>query len=48
MLQTVAVMGPARINAPLTQALTAPMLGALHRRGTGVAGAGRRRASRSA
>jgi hypothetical protein len=34
MLQTVAVMGPARINAPLTQALTAPMLGALHRRGT--------------
>jgi hypothetical protein len=37
MLQTVAVMGPARVNAPLTQALTAPMLGALHRRGTGVA-----------
>ena len=36
MLQTVAVMGPARINAPLTQALTAPMLGALHRRGTSV------------
>src|SRR4051794_17663089 len=36
MLQTVAVMGPARINAPLTQALTAPMLGALHRRGAGV------------
>ncbi len=36
MLQTVAVMGPARVNAPLTQALTAPMLGALHRRGTSV------------
>ena len=27
MLQTVAVMGPARVNAPLTQALTAPLLG---------------------
>ena len=27
MLQTVAVMGPARVNGPLTQALTAPMLG---------------------
>ena len=40
MLQTVAVMGPARINAPLTQALTAPMLGALHRRGTSVPAAG--------
>src|SRR5215213_5510295 len=36
MLQTVAVMGPARVNGPLTQALTAPMLGALHRRGAGV------------
>jgi hypothetical protein len=35
-LQTIAVMGPARVNAPLTQALTAPMLGALHRRGTRV------------
>ncbi len=34
MLQTVAVMGPARINAPLTQAMTAPLLGHLHRRGT--------------
>src|SRR4051794_18979025 len=34
MLQTVAVMGPARVNGPLTQALTAPLLGALHRRGT--------------
>jgi hypothetical protein len=37
MLQTVAVMGPARVNGPLTQALTAPLLGALHRRGTGLA-----------
>ena len=37
MLQTVAVMGPARVNGPLTQALTAPLLGALHRRGTPVA-----------
>ena len=36
MLQTVAVMGPARVNGPLTQALTAPVLGALHRRGTSV------------
>jgi hypothetical protein len=36
MLQTIAVMGPARVNGPLTQALTAPTLGALHRRGTPV------------
>jgi hypothetical protein len=36
MLQTVAIMGPARVNAPLTQALTAPMLGRLHRRGTPI------------
>src|SRR3954452_15465018 len=36
MCQTVAVMGPARVNGPLTQALTAPLLGALHRRGTRV------------
>ena len=33
MLQTVAVMGPARINAPLTQAITAPMMGRLRARG---------------
>ena len=32
MLQTVAVMGPARINAPLTQAMTAPMMGRLQAR----------------
>jgi hypothetical protein len=36
MLQTTAVMGPARVNGPLTQALTAPMLGTLHRRGARV------------
>ena len=36
MLQTTAVMGPARVNGPLTQALTAPLIGALHRRGTSV------------
>jgi len=35
MLQTVAVMGPARINAPLTQAITAPMMGRLQARGVG-------------
>ncbi len=34
MLQTTAVMGPARVNGPLTQALTAPLIGVLHRRGT--------------
>jgi hypothetical protein len=33
MLQTVAVMGPARVNAPLTQAITAPMIGRLQARG---------------
>jgi hypothetical protein len=33
MLQTVAVMGPARVNAPLTQAITAPMMGRLEARG---------------
>src|SRR3954464_5325153 len=31
-LQTVAVMGPARINNPLTQAITAPLLGRLEAR----------------
>ncbi len=36
MLQTTAVMGPARVNGPLTQALTAPLLGTLNRRGTRV------------
>ena len=33
MLQTVAVMGPARINNPLTQAITAPLLGRMEARG---------------
>jgi hypothetical protein len=33
MLQTVAVMGPARINNPLTQAITAPAMGRLQARG---------------
>jgi hypothetical protein len=32
LLQTVAVMGPARINNPLTQAMTAPLLGRLEAR----------------
>ena len=32
-LQTIAVMGPARVNAPLTQAITAPMMGRLQARG---------------
>jgi hypothetical protein len=37
MLQTVAVMGPARISGPMTQAITAPMMGRLQARGAGVA-----------
>jgi hypothetical protein len=37
MLQTVAVMGPARINAPMTQAITAPMMGRLQARGARIA-----------
>jgi hypothetical protein len=36
MLQTVAMIGPARFGVPLTQALTAPLLGALERRATPV------------
>ena len=32
MLETVAIVGPLRLNAPLTQAMTAPLLGAMHRR----------------
>jgi hypothetical protein len=35
MLETVAIIGPARIGVPLTQAVTAPMLGRLHARGVG-------------
>jgi hypothetical protein len=33
MLQTVAIVGPVRFSAPLTQALSAPLLGAMHARG---------------
>ncbi|MEA2159780.1 MAG: hypothetical protein QOD66_2160 [Solirubrobacteraceae bacterium] len=33
MLQTVAVFGPLRFSAPLTQALSAPLVGAMHARG---------------
>jgi hypothetical protein len=35
MLETVAIIGPARFGVPLTQALSAPMLGRLHARGAG-------------
>jgi hypothetical protein len=35
MLETVAIMGPARFSVPLTQALSAPMLGRQHARGHG-------------
>ncbi len=37
MLQTIAIIGPARITVPLTQALTAPLLGSLEARGAAVA-----------
>jgi hypothetical protein len=37
MLETIAIIGPARITVPLTQALTAPLIGALHARGATVA-----------
>jgi hypothetical protein len=37
MLQTVAMIGPARFSVPLTQGLTAPLLGALEARTTPVA-----------
>ena len=33
MLQTVAILGPLRLSAPLTQALSAPLLGSMHSRG---------------
>jgi hypothetical protein len=33
MLQTVAMVGPLRVSAPLTQALSAPLLGWMHSRG---------------
>jgi hypothetical protein len=35
MLQTVALMGPARVNGPLTQAASAPLVGRLYARGRG-------------
>jgi hypothetical protein len=35
MLETVAIIGPARFGVPLTQALSAPVLGRLHARGVG-------------
>ena len=35
MLETVAIIGPARFGVPLTQALTAPILGRLYARGVG-------------
>jgi hypothetical protein len=35
MLETVAIIGPARVGVPLTQAISAPMLGRLHARGAG-------------
>jgi hypothetical protein len=36
MLQTVAIMGPARVSIPLTQAITAPLLGRMEARGHGT------------
>lgn len=33
MLETVAIFGPLRINNPLTQAITAPLMGAMHAKG---------------
>jgi hypothetical protein len=35
MLETVAIIGPARFGVPLTQAMSAPLLGRLHARGVG-------------
>jgi hypothetical protein len=35
-LQTIALIGPARFSVPLTQALTAPLIGSLQRRATPV------------
>jgi len=36
MLQTVAILGPARISVPLTQAISAPVLGRMEARGHGT------------
>ena len=35
MVETVALIGPARVNGPLTQALNAPVVGSLYARGAG-------------
>ena len=35
MLETVAIIGPARLGVPLTQAVSAPIIGRLHARGVG-------------
>lgn len=37
MLQTIAVLGPSRVSVPLTQALSAPLLGRLQARGVRLA-----------
>jgi hypothetical protein len=37
MLQAIAVLGPSRVSVPLTQALSAPLLGRLHERGDHLA-----------
>lgn len=37
MLQAVAVLGPSRVSVPLTQAVSAPLLGRMHARGRRVA-----------
>ncbi len=37
MAQSIAVLGPSRISIPLTQAVSAPLLGRLHRRGAHLA-----------
>ena len=37
MLQAIAVLGPSRVSVPLTQALSAPLLGRMHARGTRLA-----------
>ena len=48
MLQTIAIMGPPRVSVPLTQAVTAPLLGRMEARGRGTVAAGAGRRSRSA
>src|SRR5918998_4888531 len=37
MLETVALIGPARVSGPMTQALNAPLVGRLHGRGASLA-----------